>query len=162
MSNRPRRQPARRSPGSRLIGSERAAAAPPEVRFRVDFNDRCSVGIGKVRLLEAIEQSGSLSRAARGTGMSYRRAWLLADSMNREFDTPVISATIGGSGGGGATLTPFGRELAAGYRRLEARILRITADCMGKFAAHVRGRSRGTAGGGPARKSLAKPLKGAG
>src|SRR5215469_12541819 len=95
-------------------------ANSPEIRFRVDFYDRCSVGVGKVRLLEAIERSGSLSQAARDIGMSYRRAWLLIDSMNAEFDTPVISATVGGTGGGGAKLTTFGKELVQAYRRLES------------------------------------------
>ncbi|MGH8200680.1 MAG: winged helix-turn-helix domain-containing protein [Steroidobacteraceae bacterium] len=85
MSSRARRSPSRSSPS-------------PGIRFRIDFHDRCSVGIGKITLLEAIARTGSLSQAARVIGMSYRRAWLLIDSMNADFDTPVISATVGGSG----------------------------------------------------------------
>ena len=129
-----------------------------EIRFRVDFDDRCSVGIGKVRLLEAIERSGSLSQAARDVGMSYRRAWLLVDSMNTEFDAPVISASVGGSGGGGATLTAFGKELIAAYRGLESRLLPLTADHMGRFAPRAAGR-RAAAAGAPSRKTIARPLK---
>ena len=141
---------------------ERTAPSSPEIRFRVDFDDRCSVGIGKIRLLEAIERTGSLSRAAREVGMSYRRAWLLIDSMNGEFDTQVISATVGGSGGGGAALTSFGAELIEAYRRLERRLAALTADHMGRFAAHAVGRaskSRAAGDGAPSRKRIARPLK---
>ncbi|HVC29723.1 MAG TPA: hypothetical protein VND24_00960 [Steroidobacteraceae bacterium] len=111
-----------------------------------------------MRLLEAIERTGSLSRAARGLAMSYRRAWLLVDSMNCEFDTPVVSAAVGGSGGGGATLTPFGKALIAAYRALETRLAPLTADWMGKFAAHAVGR-RSAAAALSSRKTLARSLK---
>jgi molybdate transport system regulatory protein len=140
----------------------RTAPHPPQIRFRVDFDERCSVGIGKIRLLEAIEQTGSLSRAARAVGMSYRRAWLLIHSLNGEFDTQVISATVGGSGGGGAALTPFGRELIVAYRTLERQLAALTADQMGRLAAHAAARGdtrRAAAGGAPPRKSLSRPLK---
>jgi molybdate transport system regulatory protein len=140
-----------------LVKPQRSSAG---IRFRVDFDDRCSVGIGKVRLLEAIGRSGSLSQAARDVGMSYRRAWLLVDSMNTEFDTPVISASVGGSGGGGATLTAFGKELIEAYRRLESRLLPLTADHMGKFAPRIAGRaSAAAAGGARSRKTIARQLK---
>lgn len=135
----------------------RAAPSPPRIRFRVDFDERCSVGIGKIRLLEAIERTGSLSRAAREVGMSYRRAWLLIDSLNGEFDTQVISATVGGSGGGGAALTAFGGELIAAYRKLESRLAALTANHMGRIAAHAA--ARAAAEGAPPRKTLARTLK---
>lgn len=138
----------------------RAAPSPPRIRFRVDFDERCSVGIGKIRLLEAIERTGSLSRAAREVGMSYRRAWLLIDSLNGEFDTHVISATVGGSGGGGAALTAFGGELIAAYRKLESRLAALTAEHMGRIAAHAA--ARAAAEGAPPRKTLARTLKRAG
>ncbi|MHB8813518.1 MAG: winged helix-turn-helix domain-containing protein [Steroidobacteraceae bacterium] len=160
MSTRLRRQPSRPSPTAGLAHREQAAPRAPEIRFRVDFDDRCSVGVGKIRLLEAIEHTGSLSQAARDIGMSYRRAWLLIGSMNAEFDTPVISATVGGSGGGGAKLTSFGRELIEAYRKLETRLVLLTANYMGKFAAHAIGRPRRSAAGGiPSRKTIAKSLK---
>ena len=116
-----------------------ARASSPGIRFRLDFHDRCSVGIGKITLLEAIARTGSLSQAARVIGMSYRRAWLLIDSMNAEFDTPVISATVGGSGGGGAQLTSFGRELIQAYRNLEARIAPLAREHMSGVVMHVVG-----------------------
>ncbi len=92
------------------------------VRFRLDFSPGASVGPGKIDLLDAIEAEGSLSAAARHVGMSYRRAWLLVDSLNASFDTPVTTASIGGRGGGGVVLTAFGRELVRHYREFAAEI----------------------------------------
>lgn len=130
--------------------------SPPGIRFRVDFHDRCSVGIGKISLLEAIARTGTLSRAARDLGMSYRRAWLLIDSMNADFDTPVVSATVGGSGGGGAQLTPLGRELVQAYRNLEARIAALAVEHMSEVGTHAAGTRRSAR---PARRQkLSVPL----
>lgn len=160
MSTRPRKQRSGPSPASGLAHREQAAQTAPEIRFRVDFDDRCSVGAGKIRLLEAVEQTGSLAQGARDIGMSYRRAWLLIDSMNAEFDTPVVSASVGGTGGGGAKVTSFGRQLIDAYRKLESRLAPLTADCMGRIAAHALVRRRqSNASGVPSRKSMARPLK---
>src|SRR5262245_11857830 len=79
------------------------------------------LGPGKIDLIEAIDRTGSISAAGRAMGMSYRRAWLLADALNHMFRQPVIVAATGGAKGGGAELTDFGRALAAAYRRAEAR-----------------------------------------
>jgi len=68
------------------------------VRFRVDFTPSCSLGPGKVELLETIEQTGSLRQAAQTLGMSYRRAWLLLDALNRSFTEPAAIASVGGAG----------------------------------------------------------------
>jgi molybdate transport system regulatory protein len=91
----------------------------PVIRFRIDFANNCYVGPGKIELLEAIHRSGSLSQAARDLGMSYRRAWLLVDSLKSSFRESVTIAETGGKGGGGVTLTPFGRQLIRSYRALE-------------------------------------------
>jgi molybdate transport system regulatory protein len=91
----------------------------PVVRFRVDFAAPCSVGPGKIALLETIERTGSLSQAARELGMSYRRAWLLLASLNTAFREPVAVTATGGRGGGGAQLTAFGRELVRLFRAFE-------------------------------------------
>jgi len=92
----------------------------PIVRFRVDFDSAHSVGPGKIELLEHIRETGSLSQAGREIGMSYRRAWLLLDSLNTTFREPVVATSIGGKAGGGATLTEFGARLVEIYRQLEA------------------------------------------
>jgi molybdate transport system regulatory protein len=87
---------------------------------RVDFGSNGALGPGKIRLLEAIGKAGSISQAGRSLGMSYRRAWLLVDDMNRCFREPVVTTQPGGAHGGGAALTPFGRELIEKYRAIEA------------------------------------------
>jgi molybdate transport system regulatory protein len=111
--------------------------ASPKVRFRVDFSAACSVGAGKIELLEAIARTGSLSQAARELSMSYRRGWLLVDSLNRDFDTPVARTSVGGSGGGGAVLTDFGHELIAAYRALEAGIQELADRKLRSIAGHI-------------------------
>ena len=88
--------------------------------LRVDFGASQSIGPGKIRLLEAIDRTGSISQAGRTLGMSYRRAWLLIDDMNRNFRQAVVSARPGGSQGGGAVVTEFGNELVRNYRAIEA------------------------------------------
>lgn len=96
------------------------------VRFRVDLSAGCAIGPGKIALLEGIGRSGSLSQAARDLKMSYRRAWLLLGGTNAAFRRPVVTLSTGGRGGGGAKVTPFGHELIATYRSLEADIAQST------------------------------------
>jgi len=91
----------------------------PVIRFRIDFTEHSSLGPGKIGLLEAIRDAGSISQAARNLGMSYRRAWLLIDSVRTAFRQPVTMATTGGQGGGGVALTKFGEGLIESYRALE-------------------------------------------
>jgi molybdate transport system regulatory protein len=89
------------------------------VTIRIDFDDGRHLGHGKVRLLEMVDTHGSISSAARAMDMSYRRAWLLVDEVNRMFTTPVLATQLGGKGGGHAKLTDFGRMLVAHYRDIE-------------------------------------------
>lgn len=88
--------------------------------LRIDFDLTRRLGPGKIALLEAIGTTGSIAAAGREFGMSYRRAWLLADDLNRTFDTPLIEAHGGGYKGGGATLTPLGERVVTLYRTAEA------------------------------------------
>jgi molybdate transport system regulatory protein len=94
-----------------------------EVRLtvRIDFGADGALGPGKVRLLEAIHKTGSISQAGRSLGMSYRRAWLLVDDLNQCFREPVVTTQPGGVRGGGAALTRFGRELIKRYRSIETK-----------------------------------------
>ena len=101
--------------------------AKPVVRFRIDFDAAHSVGPGKIELLEHIRETGSLSQAGREIGMSYRRAWLLLESLNTSFREPVVSTSIGGKTGGGATLTEFGDRVLMEYRQLEKEINALAA-----------------------------------
>jgi molybdate transport system regulatory protein len=93
--------------------------AAPVVRFRIDFAEHSSLGPGKICLLEAIRDAGSLSRGARNIGMSYRRAWLLVESLKQSFRQPVTVASTGGKDGGGMQVTDFGDALIKNYRELE-------------------------------------------
>jgi len=90
-----------------------------KLTLRVDFGSRRSIGPGKIRLLEEIGRGGSISQAGRSLGMSYRRAWLLIDDLNRSFRQAVVRARSGGSQGGGAALTDFGAGLVRDYRAIE-------------------------------------------
>lgn len=94
----------------------------PHAHVRLDFTGTCSIGPGKIGLLEGIERTGSLSAAARSLGMSYRRAWLLLHSTNEAFQEPVVELSVGGRDGGGTRLTPFGARLVADYRRFETEV----------------------------------------
>lgn len=82
------------------------------------------IGPGKIELLEAIDREGSISAAGRSLGMSYKRAWDLVGALNRLIGTPVVEASPGGHGGGGATLTDAGRTLVEDYRAIERAALR--------------------------------------
>jgi molybdate transport system regulatory protein len=87
--------------------------------LRIDMRPEGRVGPGKIDLLERIEEHGSISAAARAMQMSYRRAWELVDELGRCFGRPVVTAQMGGTGGGGARLTPLGHDLVTQYRAIE-------------------------------------------
>ena len=91
----------------------------PAIRLRIDLSPDSALGPGKIALLERIEATGSLSQAARELGMSYRRAWLLLNDVNKMFNDPAATMSVGGSGGGGARLTDLGREIVKAYREIE-------------------------------------------
>lgn len=102
-------------------------------RLRVLYGSAVAIGPGKADLLDAIARTGSISAGARTLGMSYRRAWLLVDTMNRCFREPVVAAAKGGSHGGGARITPFGADVLACYRALESQ----AAAALGALLAEV-------------------------
>jgi molybdate transport system regulatory protein len=89
------------------------------LKISVVFKSGARIGPGKVKLLECVRDTGSISAAAREMAMSYKRAWLLLDSMNQAFAEPVVTGAPGGRRGGGATLTPFGRALLDRYKHIE-------------------------------------------
>lgn len=88
-------------------------------RMRIADGDVIAVGPGKIALLEAIESTGSITAAAKRLGMSYRRAWLLLDELNRSLRVPAVDSAKGGKHGGGSALTVKGRRLIDLYRRIE-------------------------------------------
>jgi molybdate transport system regulatory protein len=106
-----------------LTGSHRRSQvrrkAMPRLTLRIDFDRGRAVGPGKIKLMEMIDKYGSISEAGRQMGMSYRRAWLLIDNLNRCFRTPVVAGQRGGQQGGGASLTEFGHAVVHHYRAAE-------------------------------------------
>ena len=92
----------------------------PRLTLRIDFDQGHALGPGKIKLLELIGSHGSIAAAGRQMGMSYRRAWLLVDSVNRCFRQPVVASQAGGPHGGGASLTEFGRAVVQHYRAVES------------------------------------------
>ena len=110
---------------------------------RVDFGADRALGPGKIRLLEAVKNSGSISQAGRSLDMSYRRAWLLIDDMNRCFREPVVAAQPGGAQGGGAALTPFGEQLIQKYRAIETQAMAAAKSQLRDLETSLRARGRG-------------------
>ena len=92
------------------------------VRPRLYIGESIAIGPGKIDLLRQVGETHSISAAARALGMTYKRAWLLIDSLNQGFGRPVLETATGGKGGGGATLTMLGKQLVERYAAIEARL----------------------------------------
>lgn len=95
-----------------------------EVGYRIwiEGNDGTFLGRGRISLLEQIEHTGSISKAAKTLKMSYKKAWNLVDSMNKELGEDLVNCTSGGSGGGGTQLTQRGRNAIKNFKTLEAKM----------------------------------------
>jgi molybdate transport system regulatory protein len=117
---------------TKTLTATSAAAAPPrararpiapEVRFRLRIRkgEAIAIGPGKVTLLEAVREHGSITAAARSLNMSYRRAWLLINELNGLLASPATASAPGGQSGGRSVLTPVGEEIIRLYRGIEAR-----------------------------------------
>lgn len=96
-----------------------------EPRWRVSRGDEIALGPGKVDLLDAIGQTGSISAAARALGMSYRRAWLLVETLNRCFRQPLVATSSFRRGG--ASLTAEGQEVLSLYRQIQLESVEATS-----------------------------------
>jgi molybdate transport system regulatory protein len=103
------------------------------LKLQIACGDAVAMGPGKADLLEAIAAEGSISRAAAAMGMSYRRAWLLVDEMNRCFDPPLVETLRGGGTERGARVTETGEAVLAAYRELERE-----AESLAERPAHAR------------------------
>lgn len=110
----------------------------PQPRLRVLLGAATAIGPGKADLLEAIAETGSISGAAKRMSMSYRRAWMLVDTMNASFRGPLVRSSRGGAGGGGARLTSLGEEVLARYRAMEAKAADSLETDMTAFAKLMR------------------------
>ena len=109
----------------------------PKLIFRLQFDPEGRIGRGKIELLAHIKETGSISAGGRAMDMSYRRAWLLVDEMNRLFRAPVVESQRGGKQGGGAVLTPFGEALIAHYHAMEKKAQAALAGDIGWIVANL-------------------------
>jgi molybdate transport system regulatory protein len=87
--------------------------------MRITAGEAIAIGPGKIRLLEAISETGSLSAAAKSIDMSYRRAWILVNELNSSLKKPAVESSKGGENGGGSQVTATGQQLIALYRGIE-------------------------------------------
>ncbi|MFV0436345.1 MAG: winged helix-turn-helix domain-containing protein [Desulfopila sp.] len=93
-------------------------------RIWIEKDGETFVGFGRIVLLERIAEHGSISKAAKSMEMSYKHAWDLVDSMNRNAPMPLVAKSTGGKGGGGAVLTEAGENVIREFHEL---YLRLTA-----------------------------------
>ena len=87
-------------------------------RIWIETGDNVLIGEGRVKLLKAIDAEGSLSKAAKSIGMSYKKAWTLIDAVNKSAKGAVVTKTVGGQHGGGTVLTPYGMKLIAAFEKI--------------------------------------------
>ena len=100
---------------------------PLKLKAQLFCGDEPAMGPGKAALLEAIDTAGSIAAGARALGMSYRRAWLLVDEMNRCFAGKLVDTVAGGGTSRGATLSEDGRAVLTAFRDVEARMMAAAA-----------------------------------
>lgn len=98
--------------------SGKLSAAQLQVRIRLNVGEDIALGPGKIKLLRLIDETGSISAAARSAGMSYRRAWLLVETMNACFVESLVTTETGGTRGGGAAVTAMGKKIATLYEAI--------------------------------------------
>jgi molybdate transport system regulatory protein len=96
-------------------------------RFWLNREGHGYLGAGRIKLLEHIDECGSISQAARRIGMSYKTAWDAVEAMNNLAERPLVVRATGGKGGGGTHLTDYGKQVIAGYRLMEAEHRRFLA-----------------------------------
>jgi molybdate transport system regulatory protein len=118
-------------PDMKDTGRKDRGERPPtrlrDLRLRIIVGPNVVIGPGKADILEAIDETGSISAAARSMAMSYRRAWLLVEGLNRSFRTPLVETLKGGRRGGGARLTALGETVLRRYRDMEDKAAKAVA-----------------------------------
>lgn len=127
--------------------ASRGDARPAALTIRIDFGAFGYLGPGKIALMELISKHGSISAAGKEMGMSYRRAWLLVDEINKIFREPLVAKQMGGSGGGGARLTMLGRDVVGRYRAIEGAAATASAADLRALKASLPSRPPRPAGG---------------
>ncbi len=111
------------------------------MRLRVVLGPDVAIGPGKADVLQGIRETGSIAATGRRMGMSYKRAWMLVETMNACFKEPLVETSRGGSAHGGAKLTPTGEMVLASYRHMEALTEKAVAKDMDKLRKAMAGQS---------------------
>lgn len=106
--------------------SSKTPKALLRAQLRIMLGEEIAFGPGKADVLDAIQETGSISAAGKKLGMSYRRTWLLVDTMNRCFQQPLVDTAKGGAHGGGTQLTELGLQVLTQYRELQKEVSAIT------------------------------------
>ncbi len=86
----------------------------------IEVNGKILLGEGRIQLLKAVQETGSLSAAAKSLSMSYKKAWKLMDAVNKGAKQPLLITSTGGAGGGGAELTPYGKQLITVFEEIKS------------------------------------------
>ncbi|WP_373020874.1 winged helix-turn-helix domain-containing protein [Thiomicrorhabdus sp.] len=102
-------------------------------RFWITGEKQGYLGIGRIQLLENIARYGSINRAAKEMGMSYKRAWKLIEELNQMSDRPLVLKAQGGKSGGGTSLTEEGESMIKRFRELESELISFLENASKKF-----------------------------
>lgn len=94
-----------------------------KIRCWIDIDGKKFFGTGRAQLLMLIEKNGSLSKAAKEMGMSYRKAWDMVEDMNQRGHQPYVELHKGGTQGGGAELTETGKKVLSTFKNMNDKII---------------------------------------
>jgi molybdate transport system regulatory protein len=111
--------------------------------IRIDLAPDMAIGPGKVRLLELVDETGSIRGAAAAMDMSYRRAWLLLQEIEDIIGEPAVATQTGGAKGGGTALTRRGRAMLESYRVIERHATRSVSGRLMALSKLARGARSG-------------------
>jgi molybdate transport system regulatory protein len=117
--------------------AKRPATLPGLSHLRVTVAGGFYLGPGRADLMELIAETGSIAAAGKRMGMSYKRAWSLVQALNEGFGAPLVIASRGGAGQGGAVLTPAGETVLARYRHMQQATRDAIADDLGALTALI-------------------------
>jgi len=124
------------APGRRA-GVEHGSVINVHARAWLEWDGRPFAGPGRASLLESLRRNGSISAAAREIGVTYRTAWRWVSQMNNAAGSPIVEASPGGIGGGGARITPLGEALLSLLETLQHEITAFEERLGGDFAARL-------------------------
>ncbi len=105
------------------------------IGFRVWINEEQGhfIGLGRVRLLEKIKETGSITKGAKAMKMSYRQAWQMVEDMNQRSEKPLVEKILGGKGGGGAVVTATGEKVIKLFYSLEQKVMKLSKELSKKI-----------------------------